>query len=301
MKYSLNKINILDLLKIAQEAGKAILKVYDSDFGFESKKDGSPLTLADKNSFGIISKALAAAYLEIPLLSEEGKEIPYETRKSWKAFWLVDPLDGTKEFIQRNGQFTVNIALIDNGKPVLGIIHAPVKDIFYFAKEGLGTYKLEDTSCLENAKDINTIIGLSTRLPFDNREEKLAVVASRSHSLKETDAYIDKLKEEYKEMDIINIGSSLKLCLIAEGKAHVYPRFGPTMEWDIAAGQVLIEQTAGSITSVENKQALQYNKDSLVNPRFVASSGEMCNMIKDSGKPEDYLVSIQDNIIEEKK
>ncbi|OEF99780.1 3'(2'),5'-bisphosphate nucleotidase [Vulcanibacillus modesticaldus] len=269
----LEKINIFNIVQISIKAGNEIIKIYNTDFNIESKQDKSPLTLADKRSHELIASELKRLYPEIPLLSEEGKGISYDERKNWDYFWLVDPLDGTKEFIKRNGEFTVNIALIHRNKPVIGVIYAPVLDTVYFAKKDLGSYKL--TNCKEfllNGRDILSDKGLvshSMKLPISKEKAITTVIASRSHMSKETEDYINKLRKEVGEVEIISAGSSLKLCYIAEGKADVYPRFAPTMEWDTAAGQAIVEQANGIVVDVETNEKLEYNKENLLNPWFI--------------------------------
>lgn len=270
------------------DAGRDILDVYHSDFTVEHKADNSPLTLADKRSHQVIVKSLMP--FDIPILSEEGKHIPYEERKSWNMFWLVDPIDGTKEFIKRNGEFTVNIALIHHGKPVLGVIFVPVKKMLYFAVRDLGAYRLELNS-LDEIKDfsLNQIITSSLRLPIepsisksvDNRFVSLpfhldmsrpyTIMGSRSHATPELKAFVEKKRCEFATVEFISAGSSLKFCLVAEGKADIYPRFGPTMEWDTAAGQAIAENSGARVFCVDTNEPLVYNKENLLNPWFVVS------------------------------
>lgn len=267
---------ILTAILTAKRAGEAILEVYDSDFEVEQKDDKSPLTLADKRSNDIITDVLEQTITvnnsTVPILSEEGKEIPYDERKKWEYFWLVDPLDGTKEFVKRNGEFTVNIALIHKHKPVLGIIYIPVKDVFYFAAINFGTYKLENSEILTDGLSIKELIDKSQRLPLNNNNKTtLTVVGSRSHTSEEFSEFVRRLSEKYENVEFISSGSSLKLCLVAEGKADVYPRFGPTMEWDTAAGQAIVEQAKGTVMDTQTNEQLNYNKNNLLNPFFIAS------------------------------
>ncbi len=266
---------ILTTILAAKRAGEAILEVYDSDFAVEQKDDKSPLTLADKRSHEIIMAVLEQTITvnnsTVPILSEEGKEIPYDERKKWEYFWLVDPLDGTKEFIKRNGEFTVNIALIHKHKPVLGIIYIPVKDVFYFAAQSVGTYKLENSDILTGGLSIKELIDKSQRLPLDNSKTSLTVIGSRSHTSEEFTEFVKQLNEKYGNVEFISSGSSLKLCLVAEGKADVYPRFGPTMEWDTAAGQAIAEQANSTVIDTQTKKPLSYNKSNLLNPFFIVS------------------------------
>ncbi|MGR3220333.1 MAG: 3'(2'),5'-bisphosphate nucleotidase CysQ [Candidatus Anammoxibacter sp.] len=263
-------INILDVLKIAVNAGENILQVYEKDFTVEFKADNSPLTMADKESDDIITGGLMNLYPEIPLLSEESKEVPYEERKSWEYFWLIDPLDGTKEFVKKNGEFTVNIALIFNGKPLLGVIYVPVKDTLYFGLEGAGSYKLANSKELDNCNNSSDVIAASQKLPIDNASKPYTIVGSRSHMSDETQEFIKKKEAEHGNVEIMSIGSSLKLCMVAEGKADIYPRFGPTMEWDTAAGQAIVVYADGNVLEVENNKSLEYNKENLLNPWFIA-------------------------------
>jgi 3'(2'), 5'-bisphosphate nucleotidase len=272
---------ILATLHAAKRAGEAILEVYDSDFAVEQKDDKSPLTLADKKSHEIIMDALEQTTTvnnsTAPVLSEEGRDIPYNERKKWEYFWLVDPLDGTKEFVKRNGEFTVNIALIHKHKPVLGIIYVPVKDVFYFAAINFGTYKFENSKTITDNLSIKELIGKSQRLPLNNNHKtSLTVIGSRSHTSEEFSEFVKRLEAKYGNVKFISSGSSLKLCIVAEGKADVYPRFGPTMEWDTAAGQAIVEQADGSVMDMQTREPLRYNKDNLLNPFFIVSRQGFC-------------------------
>lgn len=250
---------IESLIAICKEAGNEILKIYErEDFEIEVKQDKSPLTVADKNSHQIIVNRLNQLTPEIPILSEEGKHLTYEERKEWKMFWLIDPLDGTKEFIKRSGDFTVNISLIEENYPVLGVIYIPVKDICYTAQNGQGAVKLNQDGSKE---------ALQVRAP----KEKMILVESRSHPSPELEAYIVKLSKQYRRVVRIQRGSSLKFCAVAEGQAHMYPRLGPTMEWDTAAGQVIVEEAGGTVRDLEG-QRLSYNKQSLKNDSFIVSN-----------------------------
>ncbi len=271
-----NEKLIFTTLLTAKRAGEAILDVYGSDFAVEQKDDKSPLTLADKRSHEIIMDALEQTITvnnrTVPVLSEEGRGIPYDERKEWEYFWLVDPLDGTKEFVKRNGEFTVNIALIHKHKPVLGIIYIPVKDVFYFAAINLGTYKLENSENLTDNLSIEKLIYKSQRLPLtNNNKSSFTVIGSRSHTSEEFSEFVKRLNEKYGNVEFISSGSSLKLCLVAEGKADVYPRFGPTMEWDTAAGQAIVEQAEGRVMDIQTGEPLRYNKENLLNPFFIVS------------------------------
>ncbi len=256
----------------ALEAGKAVLQVYSSDFTVEKKDDQSPLTLADKRSHEVISRRLAeGAAGDIPFLSEEGRSIPYSARRAWEHFWLVDPLDGTKEFIKRNGEFTVNIALIRGTVPVLGVIYVPVKDVLYFAAEGLGAYRMDEASTGNDSS--LRLPGQAIRLPVSDRPGRpFTVVASRSHLSKETEEYLHNLNDRHQGMIMITAGSSLKFCLIAEDLADVYPRFAPTMEWDTAAGQAIVEGSGGIMVEAGRRtKRMEYNKEVLTNGWFIAA------------------------------
>jgi len=258
---------LITAIKAAVEGGRAIMEIYDLDFDVEYKEDKSPLTLADRNAHEVISRILEPTGL--PMLSEEGKHIPYETRKNWTEFWLVDPLDGTKEFVKRNGEFTVNIALIRGSKVVMGIIYVPVSGQLYFASYPSGARKLT----IRDLKhfSISDEFKIAESIPSQSLPEKLTVVGSRSHISPETLQFIENLKSEGREPDFVSIGSSLKLCLVAEGRAHLYPRFGPTMEWDTAAGHAIVEISGGKIVRADNGQPVIYNKSDLLNPWFIAS------------------------------
>lgn len=259
--------NIGEIISIAIEAGDKILEVYQSNFEVESKQDHSPLTLADKRSHEAIVSRLEALYPHIPVVSEEGKAITYEQRMHWEYFWLVDPLDGTKEFVKRNGEFTVNIALIHHGYPVLGVIYAPFLDICYFAKAELGAFKVENVTKINSDNLLNKAIAIP-----NVKNKTISVVGSRSHMSKETELYITKVKDVYGEVDFTAAGSSLKLCLVAEGRADVYPRFAPTMEWDTAAGQAIVEASGGKVIQAGSGERVQYNKENLLNPFFIAQN-----------------------------
>ena len=265
--------NILLLaVRAALLAGKRIMDVYtdpNADFEIERKADNSPLTIADRKAHEIIAETLKDT--PYPLLSEEGKKLPYETRKEWKGMWIVDPLDGTKEFIKRNGEFTVNIAYVENGVPQAGVIYIPVKKELYIADMAWGAYKLGNITELTDEATIDSMIAAGTRLPLaNNTREAYVIVASRSHLSAETQEYIDRMAAEHQKVETISAGSSLKLCLIAEGNADVYPRFAPTMEWDTAAGHAIIRAPGKEVYHTDSDEPLQYNKEDLLNPWFIA-------------------------------
>jgi 3'(2'), 5'-bisphosphate nucleotidase len=259
-------------IKASLEAGNSILDVYNlSDFEVEHKKDSSPLTLADRSAHNKIIEFLEDT--NIPILSEEGKDVKFNDRKLWDLFWLVDPLDGTKEFIKRNGEFTVNIALIKKGKPILGVIYVPVKEVLYFGCLNMGSYKLSE--CKKDAFNIDELFNISESLPLKVWDKKkVCVVGSRSHMSESTLSFVDGLKSQYGDVSMVSRGSSLKLCMVAEGGAQLYPRFAPTMEWDTAAGQAIIENAGGFVLRYPDMSPLSYNKQELTNPWFIVSLNE---------------------------
>lgn len=280
--------HLLTALLASREAGLAILEIYKQDFDVLYKEDQSPLTLADQRSHDIIVDHLTEpSGKNLPVLSEEGKGVPFEERRAWEYFWLIDPLDGTKEFIKRNGEFTVNIALIYQHRPVLGVIYAPVNNVFYFASEGSGSYRLKNNNAIglleskaskiEKDSVLKEILKQSNRLPYynlplDTHDSQLVIVGSRSHPSKEFEAFVETMRKEHMKVEVISSGSSLKLCLVAEGMADIYPRLGPTMEWDTAAGQAIVEQANGSVLNYETGEPLQYNKKNLLNSWFIVKT-----------------------------
>ena len=266
----MNKDILFAAIKAALKAGVEILKIYNdpaADFGIERKADNSPLTIADKKAHETIVSMLNET--PYPILSEEGKALSYDTRKGWNALWIVDPLDGTKEFIKKNGEFTVNIALVENGVPVTGIIYVPVKQDLYFADASIGAYKLSGITSLERFGNLDELLSASTRLPVKEAREAFIVVASRSHLTPETEQYIMEMKKEHHLVETKSSGSSLKICLVAEGKADVYPRFAPTMEWDTAAGHAIARAAGYEIYQAGTGKPLAYNKEDLLNPWFI--------------------------------
>jgi 3'(2'), 5'-bisphosphate nucleotidase len=251
---------------IAKAAGDAIMQVYSTDFNVERKDDNSPLTLADLVAHQVIIQALSKLTPDIPILSEESDSISYETRTRWRQYWLIDPLDGTREFVKRNGEFTVNIALIVNQLPVLGVVYAPVTGLLYFASVGQCAYKQLGTS---TPKRIHTR-ALNLKQPI--------VAGSRSHSNEKMQQFMRNLEQVTGlSPELISMGSSLKICLVAEGLADVYPRLGATSEWDTAAAHCVLQEAGGDIVDMTN-QSLRYNtKDSLLNPSFFAKSDKVHN------------------------
>ena len=238
---------------IAKDAASRILEIYESDFVIEHKGDNSPLTTADMASHKAICDRLASLTPDIPILSEESADLPFETRQKWRYYWLVDPLDGTREFIKRNGEFTVNIALIEDHRPVLGVVHVPVTGVTYFASKNNGAYKQSSNGQPQQIQTKKT------------NPEHFTVAGSRSHGSERQQAFFEKLGN----IEIFAIGSSLKFCLVAEGLVDIYPRFGPTSEWDTAAAQCIVEEAGGMVTD-EGLKPLRYNtKESLLNPDFL--------------------------------
>ena len=243
---------IENLIAIARRAGEAILEIYNTDFSVEEKSDQSPLTEADKAAHDIIVAALTEQTPDIPLLSEESSDIAFEQRSGWRRYWLIDPLDGTREFIKRNGEFTVNIALIEDHQPVLGVVYVPVMALTYFGAQGKGAFKQAAGAAAEPIR-----VQTSMRRPVQ-------VAGSRSHAGDSLKQFLANLGDH----EIVSMGSSLKICLVAEGKADVYPRLGPTSEWDTAAAQAVVEAAGGQITRTD-MQPLRYNtKAELLNPFF---------------------------------
>ncbi len=247
-------------------AGKEILKIYHTDFSVEYKADESPLTMADKNANDVINTFLKDT--DIPVLSEEGRNIDYKERKRWNRLWIVDPLDGTKEFVKRNDEFTVNIALVENHEPVMGVVYTPVQDVLYIGEKLLGAFKIEGASKKENLmNELND----NNRLPAIKEKDYYGVVASRSHMNEETSRFINEIKTLHNHIKIVSKGSSLKLCMVAEGTADIYPRFAPTMEWDTAAGDAVVRAAGGEVNNYKTKTPLVYNKENLLNPWFIVT------------------------------
>ncbi|MDB5227665.1 MAG: cysQ [Bacteroidota bacterium] len=251
---------IRSVIDIAVKAGDAILDIYKQEFTVELKNDNSPLTTADKNANAIIIAGLKNIAGSIPIISEENKLLDYSIRKNWSSCWIVDPLDGTKEFIKKNGEFTVNIALVKDGLPVLGVIHVPAQNITYYAEKGKGSFKIENEK--------------TSRLEIRNLAEDgtLKIVGSRSHQTPELLEYVEQQKQFFPNVDFVAAGSSLKFCLLAEGKADVYPRLGPTMEWDTCAGQIIATEAGAVVLRWDNNEPLLYNREDLLNPYFIVKN-----------------------------
>jgi len=245
----LKNINLKEIVSIAKEAGAAIMEIYKKDFKIEYKDDKLPLTEADTKANEIICNALIELYPNIPIMSEENKQIDYGVRKDWEYYWCIDPIDGTKEFIKKNDEFTVNIALIQKNTPVLGIVYAPAINEMYTAKKGYGAFKN----------------GL--KLPIRRDDNNYVVVASKSHMSDETQDFIDNIKTD-KNKELISKGSSLKLCMVADGTADIYPRLAPTMEWDTAAAHAVVLESKKKVLDYEDSKPLLYNKEDLLNRWF---------------------------------
>ncbi len=258
----------------AIEAGKQIMSVYGGNHQIELKDDRSPLTIADKLANHRITEILKQTSL--PVLSEEGRAIPFHERKQWDRFWMVDPLDGTKEFIKRNGEFTVNIALIENHVPAAGVIYAPVPDILYYGSAGNGSYKIINasqviTGAFADDAALENLNKLSVKLPSENNHRPFTIIASRSHLSDATSELVEALRIKHGTLNFISKGSSLKICLVAEGTADVYPRLAPTMEWDTAAGQAIAVHAGCTMVVHPGGQLVVYNKEDLLNPHFIVS------------------------------
>ena len=271
-----NEDLLIQIVRAALEAGDAIMEIYQTDFTVDYKQDDSPLTQADKASHAIISRHLKDS--DIPILSEEGKALPVAERRPWQTLWIVDPLDGTKEFIKKNGEFTVNIALVTDGKPTLGVVYAPDRQRLYFSMQDLGAFMIDDPNRLKGvsqqlaAADIKLadLTHQAQQLPLTkHKDQAYTIVGSRSHATPELTQFVDDKREEFGQVDFIPAGSSLKICLVAEGQADIYPRLGPTMEWDTAAGHAIAQAAGARIYEYESGKPLQYNKENLLNPWFV--------------------------------
>ncbi len=249
---------ISQVIPIAQQAGNKIMEIYqdEANFDIERKDDNSPLTRADREANDIICEHLDRLIPKLPIISEENKEIPYAQRKDYEYCWMVDPLDGTKEFIKRNGEFTVNIALIRNNHSVGGVVYAPVLGKMYYASKENGAYMVS-----------NGNISPLYATYFHSQEKALSIVCSRSHLNEATQTFIDKYQDPIK----VSKGSSLKFLILASGEAQLYPRLAPTMEWDTAAAHIILEEAGGQILRADNRKPLQYNKKDLLNPHFIAS------------------------------
>ncbi len=285
---------LLAAIRAAKTAGDAILTVYRGEFDVEYKEDHSPLTIADRRAHTIIKDHLSGVGRQgIPLLSEEGKSIPYDVRKRWEHFWLVDPLDGTKEFVKRRDEFTVNIALIHAGRPILGVVLVPAKDLLYFAMENLGSFKIERPEAVQGIDQglaqassregpLEKLLHSAKPLPLLRvgwvEKDRLTVIGSRSHGTEALEDFVRGAERRFKEVNLISAGSALKFALVAEGRGDLYPRFGPTMEWDTAAGQCLVEQSGGTVLELGEQGPLTYNKKELLNPHFICRAAHCLSL-----------------------
>jgi 3'(2'), 5'-bisphosphate nucleotidase len=255
----LDPLEMDHLIATAREAGEAVMTVYRGDFAVHNKADASPVTAADLRAHEVIQARLEERYPEIPILSEESREqAPYEVRRRWEAFWLVDPLDGTKEFIKRNGQFTINIALIEGSRPTAGVVYAPALGLLYYANDKAGAFKTVSG-------------GKPVRLggPPERDSEHLVIAGSLSHPTPAMDAFVEEQRRQYEQVEFIARGSSLKICMVADGQADVYPRLGATMEWDTAAAHAVATAAGRRVLGYESGEELRYNKPDLRNDWFV--------------------------------
>jgi len=261
-------------LSAAVIAGAEIMQFYQDEIEVESKADDSPLTKADLAAHKCIVEILSAAS-PTPIMSEESAEIPFPERENWKTFWLVDPLDGTKEFINKNDEFTVNIALIQDGRAIAGVVYVPALKMLYFGIEGLGAYRMEiapEEGASLSCQNFSGIADSSEKLPCSSQKDRaFTVIGSRSHGSPEYEQFVDTLAKEHKTIERISAGSSLKFCRVAEGLADIYPRLGRTMEWDTAAGHAVVNAVGKKVQIFESEDELSYNKEDLANPWFLVS------------------------------
>jgi 3''(2''),5''-bisphosphate nucleotidase, bacterial len=258
---NIHGIELADVVAIALEAGDAVMDVYKTEFDVTLKQDNSPLTSADLKSNQIIKDGLNDLNVEIPTLSEESRLVEFETRSKWGLLWIVDPLDGTKEFVNRTDEFTVNIALVEDGKPVLGVVHAPALGLTYCAVKGQGAYKIKAG-------------GSPERLPGKPKEaetNRVRVVGSRSHHSEAMTAFIEELSQQASDIEFVRSGSALKFCLVADQTADIYPRLAPTSEWDTAAGHIVAIECGRRVWNYETKEELIYNKENILNPWFICN------------------------------
>lgn len=262
---------LLAAIEASLKGGKAILEIYNSEETIEvmDKDDKSPLTAADTASHQAIMDILEST--DVPVLSEEGKSIAFEERSQWNALWVVDPLDGTKEFIKRNGEFTVNVALVEKGVPTMGVIYVPVTNTLYYGDESTGAYKVERIDANTEYDGIEALNNAGIRLP-EEQKRGFTVVGSRSHMNDETREYMESLEAKHGAVEVISRGSSLKICMVVEGSADEYPRFAPTMEWDTAAGHALVRSVGKEMVNPKTQTSLEYNKEDLLNPHFLVRS-----------------------------
>ena len=267
----LNDELINNIIDLTRQAGFTIMEIYNTEFDIDTKEDKrgyeiyrSPITEADKRAHIIIMEGLKKLTPDIPVLSEEGQEIAYEERKKWESFWLVDPLDGTKDFIKKNGEFTVNIALIKDNAPVFGVVYAPAIDLLFWGSLENGAWKKEAHNPAQAMRVADKI------------DETVKIASSRSHPSDKMDAFL----AQFNNFKLHTIGSSLKICLVSDGSVHLYPRLGPTMEWDTAAAHAVLKSAGGEMLQFGTDSPLQYNKKELLNPKFIAGSLSMISGLK---------------------
>ena len=274
----LESVGMEDVVKIALDAGREVMKIYERDFSVEYKDDDSPLTEADLRANEIICSSLKKLWPQTPILSEESSEIPYDERKKWGFYWCIDPIDGTKEFIKKSGEFTINIALVYKDTPVLGVVFAPAIGTIYFSKRRSGAWKASVDEKWSVKEDSKKRLPLVLENAKEADKDELVVVASKSHLNEDTKKFIDSLKEDSKRVVSISKGSSLKLLMVAEGTADIYPRLGPTMEWDTAAADAIVRESEKMVLNADgiadanelkNRPFLSYNKQNLLNPWFI--------------------------------
>ena len=264
MSSFISKKLIKELIRIVSDAGSEIMKLYQTDFDIHLKKDDSPVTIADKNANYVIEKGLADLDFSIPILSEEGQDISYHSRKKWSHYWLVDPLDGTKDFIKKNGEFTVNIALMKKEMPIFGMVYAPESECYFWGGEENGSWKKKSDNEVSRIH-VNSFL-----------EKKIKLASSRSHPSEK----MEKFLLQFGDYELHPMGSSFKICLVSDGTVDLYPRLGPTMEWDTAASHAIIKGAGGELLQVDNKSPLLYNKSNLLNPEFIAGNVDIINGLK---------------------
>jgi 3'(2'), 5'-bisphosphate nucleotidase len=252
---------MIDIIeRIAKETGRKVMEIYHSDFEVVYKKDKSPITYADEIASEYIEQQLTTFFPTIPIINEEKSNVDFNTRKNWTKCWIIDPIDGTKEFVKKNGEFTINIALVENGEPIFGLIYAPAIDLMYYGAKGEGAFKKTDG-----------VWGEIKPSPHYESLDKIIVASSRSHPDHAVNAFIKRLVAKGTEVAILQMGSSLKLCMVAEGRADIYPRFGDTMEWDIAAGHAIVKYAGKEVYQKGTLVPLKYNKHNFMNPHFLVA------------------------------
>lgn len=260
---------VLELEEVCKKASEAMLKIYESDFEVNYKEDESPLTKADEASNKIICQFLENRFPDIPIISEENKNLDYTVRRHWKRCWLLDPLDGTKEFVKKNGEFTINIALIHEEIPVFGMIYIPITGVYYYAIKNQGAFKKELETVTTLSGNMHLAEDIDELMNTNWNQTVVRVIGSRSHLNAETENFVGLLSKNNAITEFVSAGSALKFCLLAEGRADIYPRFAPTMEWDTAAGQIILEESGKKLYDYSTKERMKYNRESLVNEWFV--------------------------------